>query len=136
MKIIAAGMRDERNVGKVHKWKVRRIVPSLVESSIAASIIEDQHHLTFANLLQHHHYWSERDEKMNTQAILRARMATQLIARRGFSSTVRRADNFSPYHYPEGPYTNLPFNTKTRFFWLRYWGFMCKNTSDFEETRD
>ncbi|KAJ9607837.1 Cytochrome c oxidase assembly protein cox15 [Cladophialophora chaetospira] len=52
-------------------------------------------------------------------------MATrQLVARRGFTSTTRRMDAFSPYHYPEGPYHNLPFNPKTRFFWLRYWLFM------------
>ncbi|ETI22322.1 hypothetical protein G647_06396, partial [Cladophialophora carrionii CBS 160.54] len=56
--------------------------------------------------------------------LLRARMATRLVARRGFTSTTRRMDAFSPYHYPEGPYTNLPFNPKTRFFWLRYWLFM------------
>ncbi|EON68865.1 cytochrome c oxidase subunit VIIc [Coniosporium apollinis CBS 100218] len=31
----------------------------------------------------------------------------------------------SPYHYPEGPRSNLPFNPLTRFFWLRYWGFMA-----------
>ncbi|KAF3070369.1 hypothetical protein GL218_00834 [Daldinia childiae] len=32
--------------------------------------------------------------------------------------------SLSPYHYSEGPRSNLPFNTKTRFFALRYWGYM------------
>ncbi|KAI1616611.1 cytochrome c oxidase subunit VIIc [Exophiala viscosa] len=59
---------------------------------------------------------------MNAQSLLRARMATQHIARRGFSTTRPRFD--SPFHYPEGPRSNLPFNPKTRFFWLRYWLFM------------
>jgi len=51
-----------------------------------------------------------------------ARAATRAVARRGFHTT--RAQQSSPYHYPEGPYTNLPFNTKTRFFGVRYWSFM------------
>ncbi|KAK1772333.1 putative cytochrome-c oxidase chain viic protein [Phialemonium atrogriseum] len=46
---------------------------------------------------------------------------TSLVARRGFQTT--RAQLSSPYHYAEGPYTNLPFNTKTRFFAFRYWSF-------------
>ncbi|EXJ85201.1 elongator complex protein 1, partial [Capronia epimyces CBS 606.96] len=54
--------------------------------------------------------------------MLRARLATQQIARRGFSTTRPRFD--SPFHYPEGPRASLPFNPKTRFFWLRYWTFM------------
>lgn len=41
-----------------------------------------------------------------------------LMGRRMFQTT--RARLSSPYHYPEGPYSNLPFNTKTRFFGLRY----------------
>merc|ERR1712000_738591 len=60
--------------------------------------------------------------QMNTQSLLRARMASQTIARRGFSTTRPRFD--SPFHYPEGPRSGLPFNPKTRFFWLRYWTFM------------
>lgn len=43
-------------------------------------------------------------------------------ARRGFHST--RAQLASPYHYPEGPRSNIPFNPMTRFFAVRYWGFM------------
>lgn len=62
---------------------------------------------------------------MLAQTALRARLAAP-VARRGFTTTRARPDqyNFSPYHYPEGPRTNLPFNTQSRFFALRYWGFM------------
>jgi cytochrome c oxidase subunit 7c len=49
-------------------------------------------------------------------------MVARIVARRAFSTT--RARLSSPYHYPEGPRSNLPFNTKTRFFALRYWGFL------------
>ncbi|KAI0900556.1 hypothetical protein F4806DRAFT_449042 [Annulohypoxylon nitens] len=48
---------------------------------------------------------------------------TSLITRRAFHAT--RARLSSPYHYPEGPLSNLPFNTKTRFFAVRYWGYMA-----------
>merc|ERR1739841_319045 len=44
------------------------------------------------------------------------------VARRGFSTT--RAQFNSPYHYPEGPRSSIPFNPLTRWFALRYWGFM------------
>ncbi|KAF2235142.1 hypothetical protein EV356DRAFT_128677 [Viridothelium virens] len=50
-----------------------------------------------------------------------AMRAPTMVARRGFHST--RAQMSSPYHYPEGPRSNIPFNPLTRFFWLRYWGF-------------
>jgi cytochrome c oxidase subunit 7c len=30
----------------------------------------------------------------------------------------------SPYHYPEGPRSNIPFNPLTKWFALRYWSFM------------
>jgi cytochrome c oxidase subunit 7c len=49
--------------------------------------------------------------------------ARQIVARRGFQTT--RAQLSSPYHYPEGPYSNLPFNPKTKYFALRFWGFMA-----------
>ncbi|KAK3344310.1 cytochrome c oxidase subunit VIIc-domain-containing protein [Lasiosphaeria hispida] len=49
--------------------------------------------------------------------------ASGLVARRGFQTT--RAQLSSPYHYPEGPYTNIPFNPKTKWFAFRYWGFMA-----------
>ncbi|RMZ85742.1 hypothetical protein DV737_g413, partial [Chaetothyriales sp. CBS 132003] len=57
---------------------------------------------------------------MIAQSALRTRLAAQQLARRQFSTTSQRLS--SPYHYPEGPRSNLPFNTQTRFFWLRYWG--------------
>ncbi|KAI1294389.1 hypothetical protein F5Y03DRAFT_372900 [Xylaria venustula] len=59
--------------------------------------------------------------KMSPQAVM-ARASpriTSLVSRRAFHAT--RARLSSPYHYPEGPYSNLPFNTKTRFFAVRYW---------------
>lgn len=55
-----------------------------------------------------------------------ARPATRVpfaaVARRGFHST--RPRFASPYHYPEGPRNNIPFNPLTRFFYVRYWGSM------------
>ncbi|KAK5632583.1 hypothetical protein RRF57_008297 [Xylaria bambusicola] len=57
---------------------------------------------------------------MSPQAFTRASpRISSLISRRAFHAT--RARLSSPYHYPEGPYSNLPFNTKTRFFAVRYW---------------
>ncbi|KAG9571679.1 hypothetical protein KCU77_g12424, partial [Aureobasidium melanogenum] len=50
-------------------------------------------------------------------------VANQIVARRGFSST--RMQLASPYHYPEGPRSNLPFNPLTKFFAIRYWSFMA-----------
>ncbi|KAI1433461.1 cytochrome-c oxidase chain VIIc [Xylaria sp. CBS 124048] len=43
---------------------------------------------------------------------------SSMITRRAFHAT--RARFSSPYHYAEGPYSNLPFNPKTRFFALRF----------------
>ncbi|KAF5859058.1 hypothetical protein ETB97_003439 [Aspergillus alliaceus] len=60
--------------------------------------------------------------KMNAATALRARMATSFVARRGFSTT--RAQLGSPYHYAEGPRSNIPFNPLTKFFFFRYWAFM------------
>lgn len=51
------------------------------------------------------------------------RTTTSLVSRRAFHAT--RARLSSPYHYPEGPYTNIPFNPKTKFFFVRYWLFMA-----------
>jgi cytochrome c oxidase subunit 7c len=55
-----------------------------------------------------------------------ARRVAAPVARRGFTTTRARPDqyNFTPYHYSEGPRSNLPFNTQTRFFAVRYWAFM------------
>jgi hypothetical protein len=52
----------------------------------------------------------------------RARLANSLVARRGFSTT--RGQLASPYHYSEGPRSNIPFNPLTRFFAVRYWLYM------------
>ncbi|KAK4141152.1 cytochrome c oxidase subunit VIIc-domain-containing protein [Dichotomopilus funicola] len=49
--------------------------------------------------------------------------AAQLVARRAFTTT--RARLSSPYHYPEGPLSNLPFNPRKRGFAIKYWGFMA-----------
>ncbi|GAB1313496.1 Cytochrome c oxidase assembly protein cox15 [Madurella fahalii] len=44
------------------------------------------------------------------------------VARRaGFHTT--RAQLASPYHYPEGPLSNIPFNPRKRGFALGYWSF-------------
>ncbi|PIG88327.1 cytochrome c subunit [Aspergillus arachidicola] len=59
---------------------------------------------------------------MNAATTLRARMATSFVARRGFSTT--RAQLGSPFHYAEGPRSNIPFNPLTKFFFFRYWAFM------------
>ena len=59
--------------------------------------------------------------KMYASSAVRARLAT-VAARRGFSTT--RAQLASPYHYAEGPRTNIPFNPLTKHFFWRYWGFM------------
>ncbi|GAB7330380.1 hypothetical protein MBLNU13_g02002t1 [Cladosporium sp. NU13] len=44
-------------------------------------------------------------------------------ARRGFHTTPRQMG--SPYHYPEGPRSNIPFNPLTKWFAVRYWTFMA-----------
>ncbi|OJJ71356.1 hypothetical protein ASPBRDRAFT_610154 [Aspergillus brasiliensis CBS 101740] len=59
---------------------------------------------------------------MYAATALRARMATSFVARRGFSTT--RAQLGSPYHYAEGPRSNIPFNPLTKYFFWRYWAFM------------
>ncbi|EOD44286.1 Cytochrome-c oxidase chain viic [Neofusicoccum parvum] len=45
------------------------------------------------------------------------------VQKRAFSAT--RARLSSPYHYPEGPRSNIPFNPLTKFFVVRYWTFMA-----------
>ncbi|KAF4505900.1 hypothetical protein G6O67_007802 [Ophiocordyceps sinensis] len=52
-----------------------------------------------------------------------ARTTTSLVSRRGFHATKARMS--SPYHYPEGPYSNLPFNPRGKWFGLIYWGFLA-----------
>jgi len=62
---------------------------------------------------------------MLSRAAIRASSTTSMVARRGFHST--RTHMSSPYHYPEGPLSNIPFNPRTKFFALRYWSFMGKS---------
>ena len=51
------------------------------------------------------------------------RTTTTLVSRRGFHAT--RARLSSPYHYPEGPYSNLPFNPRKKGFAFGYWTFIA-----------
>ncbi|CAN9284444.1 unnamed protein product [Alternaria alternata] len=64
---------------------------------------------------------------MLARATFRAASAPTLVARRGFQST--RAQFASPYHYPEGPRSNLPFDPLKRGFAFKYWGFMATGFS-------
>jgi cytochrome c oxidase subunit 7c len=52
-----------------------------------------------------------------------ASAAQQLVARRAFTTT--RARMSSPYHYPEGPLSNIPFNPRKKGFAIGYWSFMA-----------
>lgn len=70
--------------------------------------------LTLANPIQ------RQNAKMYAQRI--AQRAAPAFARRAFSTT--RVQRASPFHYPEGPRSNLPFNPLTKFFFVRYWLFM------------
>lgn len=56
---------------------------------------------------------------MFSRAAVRA--TTQVAGRRGFHST--RSQMSSPYHYPEGPYSNIPFNPKKKGFPILFWGY-------------
>lgn len=47
------------------------------------------------------------------------RTTTSLVTRRAFHSTRPRMS--SPYHYAEGPYTNIPFNPHKRGFGIMFW---------------
>ncbi|UKZ56127.1 hypothetical protein TrVGV298_009955 [Trichoderma virens] len=58
--------------------------------------------------------------KMLSRAATRT---TSVVARRGFHTTRPRMS--SPYHYPEGPYSNLPFNPRSKWFGAGYWAFMA-----------
>ncbi|KAF4875227.1 hypothetical protein CGCSCA1_v005627 [Colletotrichum siamense] len=58
--------------------------------------------------------------KMLARAAARAVPQTRtVVARRGFTTT--RAQMSSPYHYPEGPYSNIPFNPKSKWFGAGFW---------------
>lgn len=58
---------------------------------------------------------------MLSRAAFRATSAPTLVARRGFQST--RARLASPYHYPEGPRSNLPFDPLKKSFPFKFWTF-------------
>ncbi|GIZ44175.1 hypothetical protein CKM354_000737900 [Cercospora kikuchii] len=60
---------------------------------------------------------------MLAQSRVIARCAPTAALRRNFTTT--RPQFGSPYHYPEGPRSNIPFNPLTRFFAFRYWAFMA-----------
>ncbi|KAI9729847.1 MAG: hypothetical protein M1834_006596 [Cirrosporium novae-zelandiae] len=62
------------------------------------------------------------NEMLSRSAFRATSATTSLVARRGFHAT--RARLSSPYHYPEGPRSNLPFNPLTKFFAVRFWGSM------------
>jgi cytochrome c oxidase subunit 7c len=51
------------------------------------------------------------------------RTTTSLVTKRGFHAT--RARLSSPYHYPEGAYSNIPFNPRSKWFGVGYWTFMA-----------
>ncbi|KAI5286920.1 hypothetical protein KEM54_006384 [Ascosphaera aggregata] len=56
---------------------------------------------------------------MFARSVARANLANS-VARRGFSTT--RAQFAG--HYPEGPRSGIPFNPLTKYFFVRYWGFI------------
>lgn len=57
--------------------------------------------------------------QMFSRAAIRA--TSKVAGRRGFHAT--RTQMSSPYHYPEGPYSNLPFNPKKKTFPILFWGY-------------
>jgi cytochrome c oxidase subunit 7c len=61
---------------------------------------------------------------MFARTAFRASASPTLVARRGFQST--RAQLASPYHYPEGPRSNLPFDPLKKGFAFKFWGFLGK----------
>ena len=57
----------------------------------------------------------------------RASASSPILAQRGFHTT--RARLSSPYHYPEGPRSNIPFNPLSKYFFYQYWGTMGESDS-------
>jgi cytochrome c oxidase subunit 7c len=47
-------------------------------------------------------------------------LTRSLLQRRPFHSSRARLAGDSPFHYPEGPRSNLPFNPRGRFFRVKY----------------
>ncbi|KAF2278095.1 putative cytochrome c subunit [Westerdykella ornata] len=67
---------------------------------------------------------------MLSRSAFRAAANPTAVARRGFQSTrVSRgghgptAAGASPYHYPEGPRSNLPFDPLKKGFAFKFWGY-------------
>lgn len=49
--------------------------------------------------------------------------SSRVVVRRAFHTT--RARLSSPYHYPEGPRSNIPFDPQKRGFAIKYWSFVA-----------
>ncbi|KAF2710610.1 hypothetical protein K504DRAFT_431352 [Pleomassaria siparia CBS 279.74] len=58
---------------------------------------------------------------MISRVAFRATANPAFVARRGFQST--RPQLSSPYHYPEGPRSNLPFDPLKKSFVFKFWGY-------------
>jgi hypothetical protein len=71
---------------------------------------------------------------MLARASLRAAANPAAVARRGFQTTrvARGSGNHpmpsgnSPYHYPEGPRSNLPFDPLKKGFAIKFWAYAGK----------
>ncbi|PSN68688.1 hypothetical protein BS50DRAFT_549039 [Corynespora cassiicola Philippines] len=64
---------------------------------------------------------------MLSRAAFRATATPAFVARRGFQTT--RAQLSSPYHYPEGPRSNLPFDPLKKGFAFKFWGYVLTGFS-------
>jgi cytochrome c oxidase subunit 7c len=69
------------------------------------------------------HYLTKLIDPVQMLSRAATRTTTSLVTRRGFHAT--RARLSSPYHYPEGAYSNLPFNPRKKSFPVLFWGFMA-----------
>jgi hypothetical protein len=73
---------------------------------------------------------------MLARATFRAAATPAAVARRGFQTTRAArgghgptAAGQSPYHYPEGPRSNLPFDPLKKGFAIKFWAYAGKRTS-------
>jgi len=122
--------------------------PTELPTSLPASVTTPEFppHLLFSNLIRRNHHNNHaspvtvilsspsRPRQLAPISLtptishlkMLSRAATRALLRntqtRAFQTS--RAQLSSPYHYPEGPFSNLPFNTKTKYFAFRYWTFM------------
>ncbi|KAH7125270.1 cytochrome c oxidase subunit VIIc [Dendryphion nanum] len=64
---------------------------------------------------------------MLARPAFRAVAKPSLVARRGFQST--RTQLASPYHYPEGPRSNLPFDPLKKGFAIKFWAYCATGFS-------